>query len=398
MLFRPWKRVTIRAVPSSAAFLLLSLMVTPAQGQLFKRPDCKPPCPAPCPAVPTIPDKAAPVPPVPPPQPPQQLEPTITPEQFAGTEGSETFAAGAPNVIGDAGVIILPDGSTEIDSEGRTCAEIIADDDLEDDETCVDPVAASTQAAARVSAFKITENESPRPTSRLFFNYNYFNNVNATRAGVHREIPGFERTFLDGNASFGMRLPVFQTVGNDGDLNIRGFGNLNMIGKYAWINNRDTGNVLSSGMTCGVPTGRTIKIPNQSDIKSVVFQPFMGYLYNMMEGDLYVQGFSAVAVPTDIRDITIMFNSAALGYWLYRNPTADRLLTGVVPTLETHINTPLNHRGLDALPFGVQDSVVLTTGSHFVFNRSMFTLAVAAPVTGPKPFDIEAIALFNLRY
>src|SRR5262249_28822403 len=56
-------------------------------------------------------------------------------------------------------------------------------------------------------AFKIADNESPRPVDRLFATYNYYNNVN-TFGGrdfdVHREVFGFEKTFLDGNASFGM--------------------------------------------------------------------------------------------------------------------------------------------------------------------------------------------------
>lgn len=351
MLFRLIKRATKWVVPSSAAVLLLALAVPMAHGQRFiGGAPCPPvPCPAPDQKMPT---------PEPQPQPPvQPVEPTLTPEQFAATGGGESFAASAPSVIGDGGV------------------------------------SGTSSAAVRISAMKIAENESPRPQNRIYINYNYFNNINSTGTDVHREMPGFERTFLDGNASFGMRLPVYQTA-QDGGLGIRGWGNLNMIGKYAFINDQETGNTLSSGMLLTLPTGREVNV-GTSTFRDVVFTPFLGYFYGM--GNFYFQGFSSVAVPTDARDITIMFNDLSAGYWAYRS-NGDQILTGVIPTVETHINTPFNHRGTTGT-FGVQDSIVMTLGTHFILNqRSIFTVGAATPVTGPQPFDVEGIAQFNYRY
>ena len=41
----------------------------------------------------------------------------------------------------------------------------------------------------------------------------------------------------------------------------------------------------------------------------------------------------------------------------------------------------------------------MTFGSHFIVRqRGIVTLGVATPLTGPQPFDVEAIAQFNLRY
>lgn len=365
MLFRLMKRVSIWAVPSSAALLLLSLAAPSAQGQLFKRGDCNPPCAAPCPApcpapapapAPKPPDKPE-VPPVP--RPPDQVEPTIAPEQFAATEGGETSAVSAPNVIGDGG------------SSGTSAAAI------------------------RASALKFAENQNARPQSRIFMSYNYFHDVNGTGANLHREMPGFEQAFADGDASLGMTLPVYQTSQDD-ILNIRGFGNLNLIGKYALLNDRTTGNVFSSGLAMTLPTGKAI-FDGTNSFRDVVFQPFGAFIRSTAGGDLYAQGFSSLAVPTDGRDITIFFNDLAMGYWAYRNNGGGGV-EGVVPTLEAHLITPLNHRGLDNTPIGLQDSLVLTEGVHILLPRSIVTLGVVTPITGPKPFDIEALAQFNLRY
>src|SRR5262249_29857955 len=56
-------------------------------------------------------------------------------------------------------------------------------------------------------AFKIADNESPRPQDRVFVNYNYFDRILGTSVDLNRETLGFEKTFLDGNASVGMRVP-----------------------------------------------------------------------------------------------------------------------------------------------------------------------------------------------
>ncbi len=54
-------------------------------------------------------------------------------------------------------------------------------------------------------SFKIAENESPRPVDRVFVTYNYYNDVDvfhfgSSRSDLHREMIGFEKTFLGGDA------------------------------------------------------------------------------------------------------------------------------------------------------------------------------------------------------
>jgi hypothetical protein len=350
-------------------------------------PNCCPPpvpppsyCPPPHPIPPTTP--AAPTAPTTPAEPTAPTAPIApAPEAFAqappaGTAGPETFN---PQMLGDLigysvrRVVVLPNGATAV---------------------------AQVPIAAR-GAFKIADNESPRPQDRVFFNYNYFNNVNGSindflpRTDLHREIFGFEKTFLGGNASVGVRLPIFQIDG-DGGVSDSDFGDVSFVLKYAVLNDLQTGNVLSGGLVVTAPTGPDAVLFTGEDIHPTLLQPFVGYIFNL--DSFYVHGFTSLVVPTDSRDATVLFNDIGIGCWLYRS-NGDGFLNAIVPTFEAHINTPLNNRGTDHSPLGFPDFVVLTGGVHFGLCRSsVLTLGMATPVTGPQPFDVEAIAQFNFRF
>ncbi len=248
-------------------------------------------------------------------------------------------------------------------------------------------------------SFKISDNESPRPTDRVFFTYNYFDRVNAggNNLGLNRELIGFENTFLDGNASFGMRLPFLQTTqgaGISGLVNHE-VGDLTLIGKYAVINNLTTGNVLSGGLALTVPSAdHRLILADGNALRSVLIQPYTGWIINA--GSLFAQGFHSLVVPTDTRDITEINNDVAVGYWLYKSP--ETFLRGIVPTVEGHIFTPLNHTSNLDLVYS-PNIVTLTFGMNFVLvGNSTLGIAVAAPVTGPRPDNIEALVSFNVRF
>jgi hypothetical protein len=217
-----------------------------------------------------------------------------------------------------------------------------------------------------------------------------------SRADLHREMIGFEKTFFDGNASFGMRLPFVQLTGSPG-FEESHVDDLCMVFKYAIINNRETGNVLSGGLVLTAPTGETVKVNGQSTIHSTVFQPWAGFIYSVNR-DVFVQGFSSVAAPTDARDVTIFFNSIGVGYHLYRSADPCALLKGAVPVAELHVNTPLNHRGWDSQPLGFPDAVDFTGGCYFVFKRATAGLAFGTPMTGPKPYEFEVLANLNVHF
>jgi hypothetical protein len=274
--------------------------------------------------------------------------------------------------------------------------------------------------------FKITENESALPEDRVFAGYNFYSNVTgpptpaslgqvdtvSTTAGgrpatvstlvpgvaapavdVHREVIGFEKTFLDGLGSVEVRLPVLQLEGEEG-FGGDGFGDVTAVLKLALLRDRRTGDVLAAGLAVTAPTGRGLLIPG-GELHPTLLQPFVGYLWS--PGRLYLEGFTSLAVPTDSRDVTLLFNDVALGYVLYRGP-AGQVLSGVAPVIEAHVNTPLNHRGTGDV-VTLPDLVDLTGGVHLdLYDRSTLTLGAATPVTGPKVFDIEAIVQFNWRF
>jgi hypothetical protein len=235
---------------------------------------------------------------------------------------------------------------------------------------------------------------------RVFFDYNYYNGVGEgfgiPNTDLHREVIGFEKTFLQGNASFGLRLPFVETSG-DGDVSSSGLGDLTLILKGALINDRQTGNVLSGGMCVTVPTGNSnLFIFNGQKIHDTLLQPWGGFIVNF--SDFYLQGFTSIVVPTDSRDVTALFNDVGLGYYLYRTK-CDQFLTSIAPTVELHVTTPLNHRGSTTDPLVLPDILDVTAGVNCFFHRrSSLFIGGAVPVTGPLPFNGEAIVQLNFRF
>ncbi len=241
-------------------------------------------------------------------------------------------------------------------------------------------------------AFKISDNESPVPTDRVFATYNYYDvdRLGGNSSSLNREVIGFEKTFFDGQASFELRAPYTQVgegLGGSSDLDA-----LTMVFKYALFNDRQRGNVIAGGLAVTVPTGPDILVfTNEGSVATVnatLLQPYVGYAFNF--GSLYVEGFSEIVVPTDARLPTFVGNDIGVGYRLDSLP--------IIPTFEVHANDAFNHQGSLATPFGFVDEVVLTGGFHALFGRSTFTIGVGTPVTGPRIYSVECIAQLNCRF
>ena len=251
----------------------------------------------------------------------------------------------------------------------------------------------STSLSKRVpvvsfGAFKISDNEGVRPTDRVFATYNYFDvdGFHGNSSSINREVIGFEKTFLDGRASFGMRAPYSQvgpSFGGTSDVDA-----LSLLLKYAAYDDRETGNIISAGLVVTVPTGPDVTVGIGNTINPTLLQPYVGYAFNV--GRVYVQGFSEIIVPTDSTLPTFVANDIGVGYRPESLP--------VIPTFEVHINDGLNHQGSLATPIGFTDSVILTGGVHILLGRSDLTLGVATPVVGPLLYSVEAIAQFNWRF
>ncbi len=254
---------------------------------------------------------------------------------------------------------------------------------------------------SRYSGIKINENDGPRPTDRIYTGYNFYSGLNPSlnpglgKVDLHRETVGFEKTFLNGDASFGMRLPFNQLTGPPGARS-SGVGDLSFLFKYAFYNDRQTGDLFSAGFVLTTPTGADPGVfgDDSSAPRSWLLQPWVGFVKNFDR--VYVQGISSLVAPTDSRDPTLFWNSVAAGYWLYRN-RPDRFITGIVPVVELHVTTPFSKRDPAGSVY-VQDQVNITTGVHFITGRGTISPAFAIPTVGPNPWRYEFMLNMNLRY
>jgi hypothetical protein len=252
-------------------------------------------------------------------------------------------------------------------------------------------------------AFKMADNGNPLPQDRVFGTYDYFYNLNGglrspgvVRTDLHREIVGFEKTFLDQSCSFSLRAPILQVVGNP-ELQRSDFGDLTFILKAAILRDPQTQNVLSAGLVVTAPTGGRFTPLMTQDIRDTLLSPFVGVRY---AADRFAfVGFSQLVVPTNNRDVIYWFNDLGITYTLFTQKDTDCLITAVTPALELHINTPLNHRGADTDPIPGIDIVDMSAGVWFqLYRRSSLGFAAIVPFTGPKPFDFQLASYFNCRF
>lgn len=266
-----------------------------------------------------------------------------------------------------------------------------------------------------IRGIKICENQSPMPQDRVYFSFNYFNDVNGdvnrrlgspiTNIDIYRYILGFEKTFAEGRGSFGMRLPL-DNLGARAAIpglltESTAIGDLLAIFKYALYYDRLKGDVFTAGLLLGIPTGPDsfAGFRNIQGLNNFRIQPFVGYIYNF--GNFYIQGFSSISVPTDDNDVTVWYNDNGIGYFLYRSTDANSLIRVVAPTFEVHVNTPLNHSD----PFDVMDPAGLANYVNFTYGvnigilqRGLLSVGYIHPVTDPQPFNGELAAMFNIRF
>jgi hypothetical protein len=268
------------------------------------------------------------------------------------------------------------------------------------------------------SDMKIAEGESPQPLDRVFYRFNWYNNVapaqwTSPTATIHnvnlyRNVIGLEKTVLGGNYSLGLRIP-FNTLEAEAKPDVVGeqgihstqFGNVTGIFKAVLWEDRPTGDLISAGVTLSLPTASSFLVnPSQSIVLYV--QPYGAFIYN--SGDLFFQGFMSITAPILHTESIVLFTDFGVGYWWYRNPEG-RLLTAFAPTFEIHIADPLRQPDSAVLDAGIFDTlrlnnvVDLTVGTTLEFaTRTTLGLGLVVPVTGPRPFDVELLAQLNYRF
>jgi hypothetical protein len=238
--------------------------------------------------------------------------------------------------------------------------------------------------------------------------FNFFDNLGQPVASglhqvkVYREFFGVEKTLFDGNFSVGLRLPLNTITANSFTPGQGGtstaLGDLTVFFKGIFWQNRTTGSLLSGGLAVTTPNSPShfAGAPFANGIPTTSLQPFLGYIANF--GNWFVQGFSGSNIPTDPHVVTMYYNDVGAGYYLYRSADPNALVSAVVPTLEVHVNSPLSHRS-HATFSGTPDVVDLTFGASFALGRrAVLSAGVVNPVTGPRPFELEAVVLLNVFF
>jgi hypothetical protein len=417
---------TTRGTMSSGQDVTADDSVEQAAFRLLRRRPC-PPCPpqytpaAPSAVAPAVPQPAAPAKPgeVSPAIPPAAAE-AVPPGALASAVGATggTLAT-APNMIGDFF------GATTISSY------YVMPPNGYDDE-CFH--IASPASGGVVGRMKIAENTSALPQDRLLFNYSYFDNVPLYPGGVnvHRFMPGFEKTFLDGMTSLEVKVPMAvsldSTIVADGgtDLSHGEFGNLMITPKVLLMQTDNFAAAL--GMSVSVPTADDVRLVLSDgtellriDNQSVFLAPFVGALWT--DGRWFVQAFLQYDVDVNgspvssnlfqerlqelgrLRGTTFQYLDIGVGYWMYRSACPCDFVRGVALTGEIHWNQSLESgdtiQSLEVAVGEFNRNIEiwdLTMGMHVdLCDRTTLTVGYSLPIGNgaDQQFDGELRVMLN---
>ncbi|MBW3599457.1 MAG: hypothetical protein KY475_19570 [Planctomycetes bacterium] len=288
---------------------------------------------------------------------------------------------------------------------------------------------------AGVRRIKIAEDNSPQPRSRLFWNYNFFNDVFGGVGDVNRYVFGLEYAFFDNRASIEVRAPMASTIASEQTAVFGGaalhdteFGNMTFTYKQVLIQG-DRG-LLSAGLGVALPTGDDARLALPGgptilaiDNESLHLLPFVAILSNAGER-LFWQAFLQLDVDTNgntvradvtgadvapigvFHDATLMFLDVGVGYRVYQNPNGA--ITQISPVAELHYSTTLEDidtvAGGGVTVQGVTDrfDVVNLTMGVDVATQGQVNIrpAMAIPLTGgnDEHFDYEAMVQVNVGY
>ncbi|MFM7057231.1 MAG: hypothetical protein ACKO2P_09955 [Planctomycetota bacterium] len=266
-----------------------------------------------------------------------------------------------------------------------------------------------------ISRFKAAEQSNPIPRDRILLGYGWFKDAPGPGGpqDIHRWVPGFEKTFADGEASVEVRMPMAYTFDSAQALSGAGevigstnyeLGNLNVSLKQLLLATDRFG--FSAGLAVELPTADDLTFSNVAYevtrvSESVHLSPFTGFLWTPTDR-LFFQAMSQVSVDTNgelvyvderftggraagrLQDPTTLYVDMQAGTWLYRNLNTRRAseVSGLAGILEIHFNQTL--QGTDALDFsasgvGGQGSIA---GAPLVFGTAGSQLGVANLTSG----------------
>ncbi len=280
---------------------------------------------------------------------------------------------------------------------------------------------------------RVVKNEHNRalPTDRVFGLYHHFENalqLENTDTNVDVFTLGFEKTFLEGNASIELRMPFNNPVGLSAGFGGQSFQTQaagDLIVNFKALLFSDDSQALSLGLLVNTPTGNDLTVSQRVDSGTSTFTlkndavhliPFLAY-QAAPNDDFFFNGFLQVDTPTNannvvagsgtnrreatVRDQTLLYVDASFGYWLFRDEEAE-FLTGLAGVLELHYTAALNRADNVDFNFvhfgdgpGRFNVINLTTGVQANIGRSTLVRAsFVAPLRGdPNRFFDSEVSL-----
>jgi hypothetical protein len=358
-------------------------------------------------------------------------------QQFGG--GSNQFAvADAPNMFGDS---IMTLNATFMGSSFSSGIP-------------------STRVDTRIpigggdGRYKISDNYSPLPRDRVFFNYHHFHNavedIAGTRNNLNRYTFGLEKTVFNKRASLEIRIPFASGLDSNQFLTAGAgqtateFGNIMLAAKTLAYKTDQLAFSFGLGVTLPaagdarvVLDGVNLARPAIYDIRNeaVYLQPFLGMLY-APDDRLFVQGYAGVDFDANGNGVTFteidpngstpntfqdsgnyrsqhfLLLDLSIGYWAYRNRCASGI-TGMAPIVELHYMSTVNATdsyvvdgnflGEDGITnsYNRMDILNITGGLHFAIeDLSSLRVIASAPLRDDEEafFDAEVAVQFNRRF
>jgi len=293
-------------------------------------------------------------------------------------------------------------------------------------------------------SYNISENNTALPTDRIYFVYNNFHNAISTSPGfgspfarsidLHRYVAGFEKTFLGGNMSLDVRMPLlsgFDLSNSVISSDLGNVGNLTMFLKGLIYSDDDV--AIATGMGIGLPTGsdlRTRTLPPFGDNFVVVrnqavhLMPFVAATMNLSD-KWFLQSFGQMNFAASGNEVVnqngvvgvfneqnLLQTDIGLGRWLWQDSSRP-VFTGLAGVCELHYTTIVQDTdvvGLGNGPFlsgsisnsaNRQDLLNLTSGLQAQLGP-LTALRVGAVVplrnTPDRVFDSEIQVSLNRKF
>lgn len=273
--------------------------------------------------------------------------------------------------------------------------------------------------------YKVSDNLSPFPTNRVFFNFHQFNNavtdINNNSRDVTRYTFGVEKTFWCDRASVEVRVPFVEGLNSDQTLDGRNnmgteFGNVVIVPKVLLYD--CCGTYVSAGMGVSVPTADDARLFDDVFLEAAIrneavnLTPYVGFFKDYGCGDgWFMQGYAAVDFEAshntivdyssgdrgEIEASTLLSVDWQIGKWIYRNDCCCGGIAGIAPVLELHYTTTLDNGDTpsgfsdEITSFGSADILNLTAGVKVEVGCGMLNVYGAAPLHQTERFIGDSV-------